>query len=246
MVKSGGRGAEGPRGDESREGGAPPDEIETWESRLAREERRYADGEARLPGLADPDERQRQLTRIGNAAGGAGLALLMAGRRREAGERFGRAADRYRESFPDAPPGSWGRPIGAVKARLLAGDDEGAADDARWGLDAGAAPSESPIGRYAACLALLVLGRDGEAAPIAASLCGREDFPADVAAALSALAEGSRERYEPAVASVLRSFETRDEYLEDMPVADTVIVLQALARRRGIVVPLESPLLPGD
>ena len=47
---------------------------------------RYEDGEARLPGLADPDDRQRQLTRMGNAAGGAGLALLMDGRRDEAGD----------------------------------------------------------------------------------------------------------------------------------------------------------------
>jgi hypothetical protein len=29
-----------------------------------------------------------------------------------------------------------------------------------------------------------------------------------------------------------------------MPVADTVLVLQALARRRGIEVELSSPLLP--
>jgi hypothetical protein len=217
-----------------------------WESRLEREERRYADGEARLPGLVDPDERQRQLTRMGNAAGGSGLALLMAGRRPEAGEWFGRAADRYRESFPDAPAGSWGRPIAAVKARVLAGDDEGAAADARWALAAGSAGSDSPIGRYAACLALLVLERDSEAAPLAASLSERDDFPRDVAAALAALAEGSGERYGPAVTSVLRSFETRDEYLEDMPVADTVIVLQALAARRGLAAGLESPLLPPD
>ena len=35
--------------------------------------------------------------------------------------------------------------------------------------------------------------------------------------------------YVEAVESVLESFETRDEYLEDVPVADTVLVLQALA-----------------
>jgi len=245
MVQSGGRGAEGPRGDESREGGAAG-EAETWETRLEREVRRYADGEERLPGLSDPDERQRQLTRMGNAAGGAGLALLMAGRRREAAEWLARAADRYRESFPDAPAGSWGRPIGAVKARVLAGDDEGAADDARWALEVGGATSESPIGRYAVCLALLVLGRDAEAAPLAVSLSGRGDFPADVAAALAALAEGSGELYGRAVTSVLRSFETREEYLEDVPVADTVIVLQVLARRRGVAAELESALLPQD
>ena len=63
---------------------------------------RYADGEARLP--EDPDARQRQLTRMGNAAGGAGLALLMAGRGDEASEWLHRAAERYRESIDGAPP----------------------------------------------------------------------------------------------------------------------------------------------
>jgi len=50
--------------------------------------------------------------------------------------------------------------------------------------------------------------------------------------------------YTQAVESVLESFENRDEYLEDIPVADTVLVLQALAARRGIAVELSSPLLP--
>ena len=35
--------------------------------------------------------------------------------------------------------------------------------------------------------------------------------------------------YAEAVESVLESFEARDAYLEDVPVADTVLVLQALA-----------------
>jgi hypothetical protein len=46
------------------------------------------------------------------------------------------------------------------------------------------------------------------------------------------------------VAEVLGSFETRDAYLEDVAVADTVIVLQALARRRGLDAELHSALLP--
>src|SRR5947209_11561134 len=83
----------------------------------------------------------------------------------EAAEWLARAAERYRESFAEAPPGSWGRPIGAIKARLLAGDADGAEDEARWALEEGAAGAESPIGRYAACLALLVLGRDAETRP---------------------------------------------------------------------------------
>ena len=43
---------------------------------------------------------------------------------------------------------------------------------------------------------------------------------------------------------MLESFETRDEYLEDMPVADTVLVVQALAARRDLAATLTSPLLP--
>ena len=215
-----------------------------WDEHVAREIARYEDGDARLPGLTDADDRQRQLTRMGNAAGGAGLALLMDGELDQAATWLALAADRYRESFADAPPGSWGRPIGAVKARVLAGDWAGAEDDARWALEAGAAGADSPIGRYAACLALLVLGRDEEAGPLAASLRGRDDFPGDVADALAALAAGNSDAYGIAVRAVLQSFETREEYLEDIPVADTVVVLQSLAARRGQAVDLASLLLP--
>jgi hypothetical protein len=215
---------------------------EDWEAIVDREIGRYHDGEARLPAEADP--RQRQLTRMGNAANGAGLALLMLGRTDEAAKWLGHAADRWRESFGDAPPGSWGRPIGAIKARLLAGDRAGAEDAARWGLEAGAAGSESPIGRYAAVLAHLALGQDDEARPLASSLRERDDFPSDVADALATLAAEDRPGYVLAVESVLESFETRDEYLEDVPVADTVMVLQALAEPRGLTADLASPLLP--
>jgi hypothetical protein len=218
--------------------------VAGWDGHLEREAARYADGEARLPSLAEPDDRQRQLTRMGNAAGGAGLALLMAGRPDEAAAWFARAAERYRESFPEAPPASWGRPIGAVKARVLAGDWVGAEEDARWALEAGSGDAESPIGRYAACLALLVINRDEQARRVAESIQGRDDFPVDVADALAALARLDPAGYDRAVRSVLESFETRDEYLEDIPVADTVIVLQALAERRAMAVDLSSPLLP--
>jgi hypothetical protein len=215
-----------------------------WAAHLEREQRRYADGKARLPDAADADARQRQLTRLGNAAGGAGLALLMQGRRDEAGVWFRRAAARYRESFTDAPPDSWGRPLGAMKALLLTGDAAGAADAARWTLDAGAAEAASPIGRYAAALALLVRGEDERARPHADAIRIRDDFPHDVGDALAYLATRDVIGYTEAVESVLASFETRDEYLEDLPIADTVLVLQALARERELEVPLSSALLP--
>lgn len=213
-----------------------------WLERAERAGARHDDGVARLP---EPgDERQRQLTRTGNAAWAAGLSCLMLGHEADAREWLLRAAERYRESWPDAPPGSWGRPIGAMKARLLAGDTDGARADAEWALAAGAAASESPIGRYAAALARLVLGDDAEAAALAESLVGRDDVPGPVADALSALGTGDRAGYESAIRALLDDFERRDEFLEDVPVADTVLVLQRLAAERGHTVELASELLP--
>jgi hypothetical protein len=215
-----------------------------WGEHAGREEARYHDGETRLPEAADDDARQRQLTRMGNAAAGAGLAYLMAGDTATAREWFERAVERYRESFPLAPPGSWGRPIAIVKARILAGDWAGAEADSLWTLEQGAAEAESPIGRYAACLALLVLGRDEEPRVLADGLRTSADFPAEVGDALAMLAAEDPVGYIEAIEAVLKSFETRDEYLEDLPVADTVIVLQGLAARRNMAAQLDSPLLP--
>jgi hypothetical protein len=204
---------------------------------------RYRDGEARVGELAEENQRQRQLTRLGNAAWAAGLCLLMDGRGEESQSWLRRAAERYRESWQEAPPDSWGRPIAALKALLLAGDD--ASEAAGWPLDAGAAGAASPVGRYAGTLALLVLARDDEAQAVAATLEGRDDFPRDVAAALAALAAGDGAGYRAAVESVLHSFETRSDFLEDVAVADTALVLQRLAAPRGLAVDLPaSPLLP--
>lgn len=181
---------------------------------------------------------------MGNAAGAAGLSRLMDGDDLVAKQWLARAAERYRESFRGAPPGSWGRPIGAIKSRILAGDWAGADTDAHWALDEGAATADSPIGRYAACLALLVLGRWEEARVLADGLRTHEGFPRPVGDALAFIAADDPVGYAEAVDDILESFETRTEYLEDVPVADTVIVLQALAARRGIDVALESDLLP--
>ena len=213
-----------------------------WEQLAARAAARHDDGLARLP--TDGDERQRQLTRMGNAAWAAGLSYLMLGRAAEAQGWLLRAAERYRESWPDAPPESWGRPIGAMKARLIAGDLEGAREDARWALDAGAEKSDSPIGVYAAALAHLVLGDDAAARGLAERLVGPADFPTAVADSLVALAGADGPGYETASAALVADFESREEFLEDVPVADTVLALQQLADRRGLAGRLASPLLP--
>jgi hypothetical protein len=218
--------------------------VVDWAEHSRREDARYRDGEARLPEAEDQDSRQRQLTRMGNAAAGVGLARLMDGDTEEGREWFARAVERYRQSYELAPPGSWGRPIAILKARILAGDWDGAESDARWTLDQGAVDAESPIGRYAATLALLVLGRDQEARALADGLRMRDDFPAPVADALAYIAAGDTLGYIDAIEAVLDSFETREDYLEDLPAADTVVVLQAFAARRDMAAELSSPLLP--
>jgi hypothetical protein len=218
--------------------------VVDWAAHAQREHARYRDGDARLPEAEDQDSRQRQLTRMGNAAAGVGLARLMGGDTEAAREWFARAVERYRESYELAPPGSWGRPIAILKARILAGDWDGAESDARWTLEQDAANAESPIGRYAATLALLVLGRDEEARVLANGLRMRDDFPAPVGDALAYIAAEDRLGYIEAIAGVLESFATREDYLEDLPAADTVVVLQALAARRDMAAELSSPLLP--
>jgi hypothetical protein len=211
-----------------------------WDALQQRARERYEDGASRLPD--DPDARQKQLTRMGNAAAAAGLAALMAGG--DGLEWFALAAERYRESWEHAPPGSWGRPIGAIKARILADDWDGAAADARWALEVGADESDSPIGSYAAGLAYAVLGEWNDVRIHSDYARTHEAFPSEVADALAFIAAEDVVGYAEAVEDVLESFETRDEFLEDVPVADTVLVLQALAGRRDMAAELDSVLLP--
>ena len=112
-----------------------------WDEHVTRQQARYDDGLNRLP--EEPDARQKQLTRIANAALGAGFAELMRGDTKEANRWLLEAACRYHESYEGAPPESWGRMIGAVKLRVIAGDWDGARKDARWTLGNGAAAATS-------------------------------------------------------------------------------------------------------
>jgi hypothetical protein len=130
-----------------------------------------------------------------------------------------------------------------MKALLLAGDD--ASEAARWALDAGAATAESPIGRYAGTLALLVLGDNVGARILGTTLRDTTDFPPAVADALVEVAGADRVDYQIALEDILESFEHRTDFLEDTPVADTVLVLQRLAAARDLAVDLgPSPMLP--
>ena len=156
----------------------------------------------------------------------------------EASEWFRRAAACWRESWQGGE--SWGRPIGALKASLLGRDETAVEEHAHWALELGSEQVESPIGRYAAALALLALGRWADARHVADSLRERDDFPHDVADALAYISAADVVGYAEAIESVVESFETRSDYLEDARVADTALVLDLLARRRGIELDLPS------
>jgi hypothetical protein len=215
-----------------------------WEAKLAWA---VAEHERRLASVAGPDEREDfRLAGIAGASWAAGLAALMAGRSDEARAWLLRAADEYGTSWRAAPIASWGRPIAMIRCRLIAVDREGARADATAAVDAGASAAPGPIGGYCAALALLVLGRDGDAEVVAARIADEGLEPAAVADALGALARADGSAFAASRLAVLRSFEERDAFLEDVRVADTVLVLDTLARERGLEPPrLASPLLPG-
>lgn len=216
----------------------------TWEAKLASAVGLHA---RRSAADAEPDEREDlRLAGIAGASWAAGLAALMLGRCGEGEEWLRRAAEEYATSWRAAPPGSWGRPIAMIRCRLLAGDAAGARRDAAAALEAGVLDAPGPIAGYCAALALLALGRDDEAGDVATRIADEGLEPAAVARALGALARADGAAYVDARVAVLRSFEERDAFLEDVRVADTVLVLDALARARGLEPPpLSSELLPG-
>src|SRR5437764_5635800 len=115
-----------------------------WIPVAQEKQRRYEDQHGELD--------ERSVVRKGNTAYAAGLALLMAGDP-ESADWFRRAAARWRESWSGGE--SWGRPIGALKASLLGHDEAAVEEIARRTLELGSATAASPIGRYAAALALL-------------------------------------------------------------------------------------------
>ena len=88
------------------------------------------------------------------------------------------------------------------------------------------------------------VGEDAGDGALAETLVGVDAIPPGVTDSLIALATSDEAGYERAIRALLADFEARDEFLEDIAVADTVVALQMLAAERGSAVPLTSPLLP--
>jgi hypothetical protein len=167
--------------------------------------------------------------------------MLLGDQPERARARLGEVAELYRRSWEAAPPRSFGRLIGMLKAAVLAGQGEGAAAYVRGAIGAA---GDSPSASYALALAALVEGDDELAARAAAAMrSGSEAFDR-TAEAIVALAGGDGGRYEAALGAILADFEAREEHLTGVPIADTALVLERLAARRGLATAPRSPLMP--
>src|SRR5579884_2679986 len=165
---------------------------------------------------------------------------LMAGE--DARDAFARAASLYRRSWDAAPPGAFGRLIGALKAAVIAGDAERTRELAAY-VEREIPDPPSPPAHYALAIAALVAGRDFEARGHAEAMrAGGEPFRR-AAEAIDALAAGDAGRYAAAVSAIVGDFEGRDEHLTGVAIADTAVMLERLAAARGIAAGPESPLM---
>ena len=190
---------------------------------------------------AEPPLVHRRLQAEAVELEGRGQRHLLAGQGEAAVTEFSAAAERYRASWDAAPPGGYGRLIGMVKAALVAGGGEAEARVAREavGPDGASAPAW-----YVLAVAALVEHDDAEAERAATAMAAGGPAFARTAAALGALARADGPAYREAVGAVVRDFEDRDAHLTGVPVADTALMLERLAERRGLAVRPASPVMP--
>lgn len=155
---------------------------------------------------------------------------------------FAEVSDLYRQSWEEAPPTSYGRLVGMLKSALLA---DGGEQEAVYVRDALAGRGEgSPTASYARALAALVVGDDAAAAEASEGMRGASEAFDHTAEAIAALAVRDRARYADALERIVRDFEQRVDHLTGVAIADTALVLQLLAGRRGLATDLASDVLP--
>lgn len=171
-----------------------------------------------------------------------GQRALFEGQFDAARTAFSEASELYRQSWEEAPPGSYGRLVGMLKSALLAGSGDEAAAYASGEL--AAQGEDSPTASYARGLAALIAGDDVTAARASEGMRGGSEAFDRTAEAIAALALGDRQRYAAALVQIVHDFEERAEHLTGVAIADTAVVLQQLAARRGTAVELASPVLP--
>jgi len=173
---------------------------------------------------------------------GEAQRALLAGDHDAARSAFAQAALLYRQSWEVAPPTAYGRLVGMLKSSTLAG---GGTSEAEYVLAALPDPDpQSATASYARALAALIAGLDEDARVWARRMSGGGDAFARTAAAIAALAGHDASGFQGALDEIVRDFEQRAEHLTGVAIADTALMLEVLAARRGVAVAIESPVLP--
>jgi hypothetical protein len=188
-----------------------------------------------------PDGPHLELLREAIAVEGRGQRALLEGEEAVASEALRESSRLYRESWELASPTAYGRLIGMLKAAVIAGDATAAAAYARTQLPD---PVESPPAGYALAIAALVEGDDAVARSATAVMRGGSPPFVRAADAIDALLDRDGDRYAAAVGAIVSDFETREEHLTGVPIADTALMLERLAAARGIACRPVSALLP--
>jgi hypothetical protein len=157
-------------------------------------------------------------------------------------EAFRQAAATYRESWECASPKSFGRLVGMQKAAILAG---GGTEEAEY-VEAALAGKQatSPTAAYAQAIAALRLGQDDRAAEWAALMMDASPAFARAATGIIALATRDASAYRLAIAEIVDDFSVREAHLTGVPIADTALMLEALATPRGLRLGIEGPFMP--
>jgi len=192
--------------------------------------------------VQDGEHRDLMLSAV--TAEGEAHAALLAGDSEAARAAYLRAVEGYRASWTLAPPRSYGRLVGLLKAAVLAGAARDAATEVRGALEGDADAGGSPVASYALAVAAIVL-HDTDAVTAHADVMdgGSEAFQR-TARALRALAAADASEYGEAIAAIEADFAAREEHLTGIEIADTAVMLELLAEERGLAAHLASPLVP--
>lgn len=173
-----------------------------------------------------------------------GQRALLAGERDAARAAFGSAADLYSRSWDEAPPRSYGRLVGMLKASILADEAASRADSVRKALRSDESSIGSPTAAYARALAALIVGDDDDARRWSEAMDAGSDAFGRTSRAIAALARRDERAYGAAVREIVHDFQQRQDHLTGVPIADTAVMLERLAADRGMASRVRSPLLP--
>lgn len=190
------------------------------------------------------DGEHRELMIAAIATEGEAHAMLLAGDRDAARAAYARAVEQYRASWALAPPKSYGRLVGLLKAAVLAGQAREAAVEVRAELDGDEDAEGSPVASYVLAVAATILGDDDEVAVRAARMEPRGEAFERTALALRALAARDADAYGAALTAIEADFAAREDHLTGVAIADTAVMLELLADERGMAVKPSSPLVP--